>query len=69
MGLTMKDRRKITKELDGRYQRAHKKGKGMIPDAFVQLTGCASHILQGVRESISSSTPRKRAEGKEQEVV
>jgi hypothetical protein len=38
MGLTMKDRRKITKEVAGRYQRAFKKGKGKILDEFVQLT-------------------------------
>lgn len=50
MGLTMKDRRKITKEVARRYQRALKKGKGMILDEFVQLTGYnrayASHVLQ-----------------------
>lgn len=54
MGLTMKEKRTITKEVAGRYRRVSKKGKGAILDEFVELTGYnrsyASHVLhnQGV---------------------
>jgi hypothetical protein len=54
MGLTMKEKRTITKEVAGRYRRVSKKGKGAILDEFIELTGYnrayASHVLhnQGV---------------------
>jgi hypothetical protein len=49
MGLTMHERKAITNELSGRYQKATKTAKGQILTQFIQLTGyshCyASHIL------------------------
>jgi len=49
MGLTMKEKQRITKEIAGRYQKGSKKRKGKILDEFVQLTGYnrvyASHVL------------------------
>ncbi len=49
MGLTMKEKRTIVKEVAGRYQKVSKKGKGMILDEFIQVTGYnrayASHVL------------------------
>ncbi len=39
MGLTMKEKKAVTKEIIGRYQKAEKKEKQGILDEFVQLTG------------------------------
>lgn len=39
MGLTMKEKKSVTREIAKRYQRARKKGKGEILDEFTQLTG------------------------------
>lgn len=50
MGLTMKERQSVTREVAGRYQKARKKGKGVILDDFVILTEytrCyASYVLR-----------------------
>lgn len=50
MGLTMKERQSVTREIAGRYQKARKKDKGVILDDFVILTEytrCyASYILR-----------------------
>lgn len=50
MRLTMKERKKATAVVAGRYQRAMKKGKGVILDEFTQLTGYgrryASYVLR-----------------------
>lgn len=49
MGLTMKDKRKIAKEIAERYQKARKKEKSIILNEFVALTGYnrtyASYLL------------------------
>ena len=49
MGLTMKERRKITAETAGRYQKASKKEKSLTLNWFTELTGYnrsyASHLL------------------------
>lgn len=49
MGLTMKERKAVTRELIQRYQRASKKQKGIILNEFIALTGynrCyASYLL------------------------
>ena len=39
MGLTMKQRRAVTKEMALKYNRATKKGKAKILDALIELTG------------------------------
>ncbi len=50
MGLTMKEKKSVTKEIATRYQKAHKKEKKRMLDEFVQLTGynrCyASYLLK-----------------------
>jgi len=50
MGLTMKDKKSVVKEIASRYQRAKKKLKGVILDEFEALTGyvrCyASYLLR-----------------------
>lgn len=38
MGLTMKERQSVTREVAGRYQKARKKEKRAILDDFVVLT-------------------------------
>jgi hypothetical protein len=49
MRLTMKERKKATAVVAGRYQKGRKKDKGLILDEFVKLTGYsrryASHVL------------------------
>jgi hypothetical protein len=49
MGLTMKERRKITAETAGRYQKASKKEKSLTLNWFTELTGYnrsyTSHLL------------------------
>lgn len=49
MGLTMRERKTVTREMARRYQRAVKRQKGVILDEFTALTGYnrsyASHIL------------------------
>ena len=49
MGLTMKDRKAITRELSERYKKATKKQKGIILDELTALTGYnrayASYLL------------------------
>jgi hypothetical protein len=49
MGLTMKERKAITRELSERYKKATKKKKGLILDEFTALTGYnrayASYLL------------------------
>lgn len=49
MRLTMKERKKTTAVVAGRYQKARKKDKGLILDEFTKLTGYsrryASHVL------------------------
>ena len=51
MGLTMHERRKVTKRLLGRYKRSGKKQKGVILDSFVEVTGYtrayAACVLRG----------------------
>jgi len=39
MGLEMKVRRAVLKELAGRYQRGTKREKGLVLEEFVGLTG------------------------------
>jgi hypothetical protein len=50
MRLTMKERKKATAVVAGRYQKARKKEKGSILDEFTKLTGYgrryASHVLK-----------------------
>jgi len=50
MGLTMSERRAVSKEVAKRYQRAKKKERGRILDEFIQITGYArcyaSYILR-----------------------
>jgi hypothetical protein len=36
MGLTMKERKAVTREVAGRYRKATKKGKGRILDEFTE---------------------------------
>lgn len=49
MRLTMKERKKTTSVVAGRYQKARKKDRGLILDEFTKLTGYsrryASHVL------------------------
>lgn len=49
MGLTMKERKAVTKEIAHRYQKATKKQKGIILDEFTATTGYnrayASYLL------------------------
>jgi|SRR5271157_1568771 len=60
MGLTMKERKSVTREIAKKYQKARKKEKKAILDEFVGLTGynrCyASHVLKtfGKKTRISS---------------
>ena len=39
MGLTIKEKRAVTKEIVQRYQKARKKQKGVILDEFTAFTG------------------------------
>jgi hypothetical protein len=39
MGLTMRERRAVTKEIVRRYRASRKKEKGVILDEFTALTG------------------------------
>jgi len=60
MGLTMKEKKPVTKEIAKSYQKAHKKEKKTILDGFIQLTGynrCyAAYLLKnhGKKTRISS---------------
>lgn len=75
MGLTMKEKKAVTRETARRYQRASKKQKGRILGEFVALTGYnrtyASHILanwgkkvylrvRGETVAVVLGRPRKR---------
>ena len=61
MGLTMKERKSVTRAIASRYQKASKKQKGIILDEFTELTGytrCyASYLLgrHGKRVRISGN--------------
>ena len=50
MGLTMRERQAVTKEVSLRYQKATKKQKGIMLNEFIELTGytrCyASYVLR-----------------------
>jgi hypothetical protein len=58
MGLTMKERKAIIRELAPKYQKERKRERGKILDEFVRLTelerGYASHVLKnyGTRKSV-----------------
>ena len=39
MGLEMKIKRAVLKELAGKYQRSSKKGKGQVLEEFLELSG------------------------------
>jgi hypothetical protein len=58
MGLTMKEKRVITKEVAERYRKVSKREKGMILDEFIQLTGYnrayASHVLHNHGRAVRS---------------
>lgn len=62
MGLSMKERKAVTKEITQRYQKTNKKGKGMILNEFSALTGYnrayASYLLSnhGKRVKIIKKT-------------
>jgi hypothetical protein len=77
MRLTMKERKKTTAVVSGRYQKARKKDKGLILDEFVKLTGYsrryASHVLIShgkkmrisehcvLKMDVKKTAPRKKA--------
>ncbi len=56
MGLMMKEKKAVTKEVARRYQRASKKQKGVILNEFIALTGYnrsyASHVLRNLGKRI-----------------
>lgn len=49
MGLTMVERKAVTKATVARYRRAPKKGKGLILDELCALTGWTREITHGGR--------------------
>ncbi len=58
MGLTMKERKTVTKEIAQRYQRARKKEKGNILNEFTALTGYnrsyASYLLSNHGKTVNT---------------
>lgn len=62
MGLMMKEKKAVTKEVAKRYQRASKKQKGVILNEFIALTGynrCyASYVLGNLGKRIFISKRR-----------
>lgn len=59
MGLTMKERKAVTKEIARRYQKANKKHKGLILNEFTALTGYnrsyASYLLNNHGKTVKIS--------------
>lgn len=64
MGLTMKEKKAVSREVAKRYQKAQKKEKGMILNEFTQITGyvrCyASYILKNWNKKIILRTKTGR---------
>lgn len=58
MGLTMKERKAVTKEIAKRYKKARKKQKGVILDEFTALTGYnrayASYLLSNHGKTVNT---------------
>ena len=60
MGLTMVERKAVTKETVARYLRASKKGKGRILDELCALTGWnRDHARRALRQAAGGPKPRK----------
>ena len=65
MALTMKQRKAVTKELAGRYQRASKRERSRMLDEFTAITGYhRSHASRALRQAlkprVSKKTDRRR---------
>jgi hypothetical protein len=62
VGLTMRERQSVTREIAGRYQKARKKEKGRILDEFVRITGysrCyAAYVLRTIWRKVRISPER-----------
>lgn len=63
-GLKMEERRKISKKIAGRYQKARKKEKGKILDEFVELVGYnrsyASWLLRNIGKEVVIKRGKER---------
>ncbi len=60
MGLTMVERKAVTKETVARYRRASKKGKGLILDELCALTGWnRDHARRALRQATGPAKPRQ----------
>src|SRR5436190_22291437 len=59
VGLSMAERRAVTKEMVGRYQKATKKQKGRMLDELCALTGWCRR--QAVRALHDAASPRERS--------
>ena len=64
MGLTMKEKKAISKEIAKRYKKARKKEKGKILDEFTKLTNytrCyASYVLRNWAVELTLTITKKR---------
>ena len=67
MGLTMKEKQAVTKQLALNYKRARKKEKGKILDTVIELTGCnRSYASRVLRERVKPRVLGKGRRGKVQ---
>jgi len=64
MGLTMKEKKAVSKEIAKRYKKARKKEKGKILDEFTKLTNytrCyASYVLRNWAVELTPTITKKR---------
>jgi len=63
MGLTMKERQAVTREMADGYRRATKRHKGEILDTLVTLTGY-NRSVRGTGAAAASKTRRARSRGR-----
>ena len=60
MGLTMEQRKAVTRQLVARYRAATKKQKGRIQDDYVELTGCSRVYVAWLLRSMGTQVGLRR---------
>lgn len=59
MGLTMAERRAVTKQMATRYRKARKKAKGAMLDELCELTGWTRRHARRALAQAASQTPAR----------